>query len=176
MSISGISANAGVTAASQVARKQSSVWSPSASGSSTAAQDTFTSDFASILSSVQAGDITGAQAALTKLTSDQPPADASYSPSSTSAPASNAQTDLQSLLQAVQGGDLSGAQKALTSLQTDIRTDPKLASSAPVTGSGHHHHHHAKPAADSSTDSATAASSATDLSTPSATSASETTA
>ncbi|HEY4219427.1 MAG TPA: hypothetical protein VGM67_19925 [Gemmatimonadaceae bacterium] len=171
MSISGISSNAStnaIIAAQQAARKQLDIWNPSSSASTTPTQDSFTSDFASILASVQSGDITSAQAALTKLQSDQAPGELSYSPQSTAAStnaASTPQGDVQSLLQAVQGGDITAAQKALTSLQSDIQADASSATSgatptnaSPTQPAVHHHghHHHAKPAAaptDSTTDS-----------------------
>jgi hypothetical protein len=147
MSISGISTTSptDVFTALLLQRKQDAAADAAVATAATAptgTRDSFKSDFASILSAVKAGDIGGAQSALTKLTGDFPGTGASYSPSST-APASAPQTDLQSMIQAVQSGDISGAQTALASLKTD-------AQSAAATGgpqqAHHHHHHHAAAA------------------------------
>ncbi len=116
------------------------------SGAPKTQPDQLHSDFASLLSAVQSGDMSSAQQALTAVQSDVSAADATYSPSSQSG-SSQPPSALQSLFNAVQSGDATGAQQALTQLKS---------------GHGHHHHHHAS----GGTNDQTSTSTTTDQTTP----------
>jgi hypothetical protein len=98
----------------------------------TYSQNPAKNDFASLLSSVQSSDLTGAQSALANLQRDR---GAQFG-----AVANNGQSqfhnDLSSLVSSVQSGDITGAQKSLTALQSDAKPSG-------IGGHHHHHHHHA---------------------------------
>jgi len=98
----------------------------------------FRSDFASLLNSVQSGDMSSAQQALSAVQGDLSSFGATYS--AQSAPGTSpVSTDLQSLFDAVQKGDASAAQQALTQLQSDAQ---QQAQAGGVRGHHRHHHHH----------------------------------
>ena len=112
--------------------------------------DAFRGDFASLLSAVQSGDMTGAQSALQTLESDQPSTPAVYGPSGASSTSSPVSSDLSSLFSAVKAGDLNAAQSALDQFRTDVTAkfqsaaqgaDPNGQSGQEVRGHHHHHHH-----------------------------------
>jgi len=90
-------------------------------------RDTLRSDYASLFSAVQSGDMTAAQSALATLQSDLGPLQATASYASPFQ--SKLAGDLQALETAVQSGDAGAASTALQSLLTDV-------------SSRHHHHHH----------------------------------
>ncbi len=113
----------------------------------------FRSDFASLLDAVKAGDMSGAQQALTAVQNDQTAASATYSSQPVQGKGPVA-TDMQSLFDAVQKGDSTAAQQALTQLQTDAQ---QQAQTRGAGGHGHHHHRQAAPTDNASTLLATAA-------------------
>jgi hypothetical protein len=81
------------------------------------------SDFKSLTSALQSGDLNGAQQAYAALKKDAPELFQNNSATSTN-PLANA---LSALGSALQSGNLTGAQTAMSSLQQAVR--------------GHHHHH-----------------------------------
>lgn len=166
----GTGAVSGLTASQQTTKNGTS---STATSATSAPQDSFQSDFADLLASVQAGDINGAQSALTQLQSVLQSSGV-YSPDSTSAlasasstsssPASATQNDIDSLFQAVQSGNITGAQSALAQLQSDASSQ----TSGAHAGGRHHHHHHggggsSTQAASSSTQDSTSDSSGTSI-------------
>lgn len=105
-------------------------------------RDTFQSDFSSLVKAVQGGDISTAQSALSALQSDVTSTSATYSPASTSTPASApvaspAQNDLDALFQAVRGGDIAGAQAALGQLELDVKSTGPHGDHASLQGQIH---------------------------------------
>jgi len=110
--------------------------------------DAFRSDFGSLLSAIQSGDVTSAQSALQTLQSNLPSTAAVYT-----APGTTSQnpvaSDLSSLFSAVKSGDLSAAQSALDQFKADVTAKfQSQAQGADQNGQtsqqvhGHHHHHH----------------------------------
>ena len=100
----------------------------------------FRSDFASLLSAVQSGDMSAAQQSLSAVQSDMSAQSATYGQSGT-APTGQIGSDIQSLFDAVRKGDAPAAQQALSQLQSD-RQQPTQTNAAPPHGHHHHHHHH----------------------------------
>ena len=124
---------------------QSARGTSSNNSAGTYSQNPAKNDFASLLSSVQSGDLTGAQSALASL---QQARGAQFGAASNNGQ-SQFQNDLSSLVSSVQSGDITGAQKSLTALQSDAKTSGV---------GGHHHHHHHHAGAVSGSDSGAAAS------------------
>jgi len=105
-------------------------------------RDTFQSDFSSLVKAVQGGEISTAQSALSAIESDVTSTSATYSPASTSTPASvpgasPAQNDLDALFQAVRGGDIAGAQSALGQLELDVKSTGPHVDHASLQGQIH---------------------------------------
>jgi hypothetical protein len=133
-----ISIAASIAAASFLKSTQAVGGTSQSSGVQPASQ--LSSDFASMISSIQSGSISGAQTALSALQQDQAALGTSSTTGISTAPAGTIKSalgqDMASLIQAVQSGNLSGAQQELTQLQSDAST---------LGGGHHHHHHHAAP-------------------------------
>ena len=109
-------------------------------------------DFKQLASSLQSGDLTGAQQAYTALQQLLPNQD----PNSPQAPSSGnpISTDFKALGQALQSGDLSSAQSAFSQLQDDLKSASQSGSSGLTHVRGHHgRHHHASSAQDSDSSS-----------------------
>ena len=110
------------------------------------------SDFKSIGSDIQSGDLTSAQSALTTFQSDlqsstgQNPLSQLFSNNST------LNTDLTALQTALQSNDPTGAQNAFKTLTQDMQ-------SAMKTQGAHRHHHHHRAENDGQNSSSTTASS-----------------
>jgi hypothetical protein len=130
---------------------------------STSGTNPFRKDMKSLETSLQSGDLKGAQSALTSLQADfqnapKPPGGVtSTSGTGSSTSASNPiQSDLQAVQSAIQSGDTTGAQSAFAKLKTDLQS---------VKGhhGGHHHHGGGMPSvnSNSSTDDATQTTSST---------------
>ena len=104
-------------------------------------QDTYRSEFSSLVNAVRGGDISAAQAALSALESAAPATSVTYSPASTPsnapATASPTQNDLSALFQAVRGGDVAGAQAALGQLEVDVRSTGPHGDHASLQGQIH---------------------------------------
>jgi hypothetical protein len=104
-------------------------------------------DFKQLASSLQSGDLTGAQQAFAALQQLQQN-NQSGSQSSTVQPASSStnpiQNDFTALSQALSSNNLSAAQSAFSQLQTDMLTAGPNSASGGVQSAhhGHHHHHH----------------------------------
>lgn len=118
---------------------------PVSSGAATGAADLQANatqrrtDFQSLASALQSGDLTTAQQALAQLQKDSPRL--AQAMNSTTTSDNPRVTDLKSLASALQSGDIAGAQQAMVKLQQDAQGAQK---------GGHHHHHHgagAPPAA-----------------------------
>jgi hypothetical protein len=88
------------------------------------------SDFANLVSSIQAANASGAQNALATLKTDSQALIGGGTGVSGSSQ-SGFKQDLAALIQAIQAGDMSGAQGDLTKLQSDAK----------ALGGGHHHRH-----------------------------------
>jgi hypothetical protein len=125
--------------------------------------------FKQLASSLQSGDLSGAQKAFsaleTLLQSNQ-----STSPSSTVQPASTTptpvQNDLAALGQALSSGDLSTAQSTFAQLQKDLQPATQTGASGKSVGSAHRHgHHHRSAGSDSDSSSTTASTTASTTST-----------
>jgi len=113
-------------------------------------------DFKALESSLQSGDLTGAQQAFADLQKDLPNSSQTTAATSSNASAPTGQlgTDFQALQSALQAGDLSGAQGAFATLKQDMQ-------SAGATHRAHHHHHQQKADATSSSSQAATPTSAT---------------
>ena len=101
-------------------------------------------DFQALRSSLQSGDLAGAQAAFANLQKDAPNTSqvtgASGSSSNQPNQSSQIDKDFQTLQAALQSGDLTGAQSAFAALKQDLQ------SSGSTQGAHRHHHHHHEPA------------------------------
>lgn len=124
--------------------------------SSTNSRNAFRTDFGALANALNAGDLSGAQAAFSALQSLQPGRFAAATTPSTAtngAQSANAAspigTDIGALAKALQSGDLSGAQAAFKKVQQDMSSAHR----------GHHHHHHKPVASPDSTTSSSATSS-----------------
>jgi hypothetical protein len=98
-------------------------------------------DFKDLASTLQSGDLSGAQNAYAALQQIMQTAQSSnQNPSQNNSNSNNAQsqfsTDLAAIGKALQSGDLKSAQDAFAKLQQDMK----------AAGGGHHHHHHAQGA------------------------------
>lgn len=108
------------------------------------------SDFQSLSSALQSGDMTGAQQALAALQKDAP--GLFESSSNQSSPSANPiESALASVASAVQSGNLSDAQQAFATLQQSLQTGQ----------TGHHHHHHGQGSEASTADSTASQDSST---------------
>ena len=114
-------------------------------------------DFKQLASSLQSGDLSGAQqayAALQQLQQSVQPRGQSSNGQQASSN-NSIQNDFAALGQALGNGDLSTAQSAFSQLQTDMLAAAQNGASGAVQSAHHgHHHHHASSATDS--DSSTA--------------------
>ena len=120
----------------------------------------FKQDFKQLASSLQSGDLAGAQKAYTALQQLlQSNQSGGQSSNAQQASSSNnpIQNDFAALGQALSSGDLSGAQSAFSQLQTDMKAAGSNNASGGVQSAlhGHHHHRHVSGASDSDSDSST---------------------
>ena len=121
-------------------------------------------DFKQLATSLQSGDLAGAQKTYSAIQKLLP--NPAQSPQAESATASNPiATDFKALGQALQSGDVSSARSAFSQLQSDLKAGSQNGSTslsgALTKGVRHHHgHHHAASAAQqsSSTDSTSSVS------------------
>lgn len=127
---------------------QSARGSSSNETAGTYSQNPVKNDFASLLSSVQSGDLTSAQSALASLQQNRGAQFGNVSNTGQS----QFQNDLNSLVSAIESGDISGAQQSLSALQSDAKTNG--------VGGHHHHHHNAAAANDGDNGNTTNSSSA----------------
>ena len=114
-------------------------------------------DFKALESSLQSGDLSGAQQAFAALQKDLPNSSQTTGATSSNAstPTSQLSTDFQALQSALQSGDLSGAQGAFATLQQDMQ------SAGATQGARRHHHHHQKTGAPGSSSEATSPATST---------------
>jgi len=117
----------------------------------------FKQDFKQLASSLQSGDLTGAQkayAALQQLLQSNQSGGQSSNAQQASSTNNPIQNDFAALGSALQSGDLSSAQSAFSQLQTDMKAAVQNGSSAAVQSAHHgHHHRHVSSASDSDSDS-----------------------
>ena len=119
--------------------------------------------FQQLASSLQSGDLAGAQkafAALEQLLQSNQSASQSSTGPSASAQKSPVQTDLAALGQALSAGDLSTAQSEFSKLQKDLQPASQNGQSVGST-KRHHGHHHRPEASDSDSGATTTASTTT---------------
>jgi hypothetical protein len=128
-----------------------------------ASQNTFTqsfNDFKSIGTSIQSGDLTTAQNALTAFQSDLQNTTGKNPVSQLFSNNSKLGDDLTSLQTALKSNNAAGAQSAYKTLVQDMQGAMKT--QAPQR---HHHHHHVESGSESSTAATTLSSSTTDSTT-----------
>ena len=118
----------------------------------------FKQDFKQLASSLQSGDLSGAQkayAALQQLLQSNQSGGPSSNAQQASSTNNPIQNDFAALGSALQSGDLSSAQSAFSQLQTDMKAAASNSSSAVVQSAhhGHRHHRHVSSASDSDSDS-----------------------
>ena len=106
-------------------------------------------DFAAILQAVQAGDMSGAQAAFQTFQKDFPNL---TNQQNTVTSSSQIGKDMDALQSALNSGDKAAAQTALDSLKQDMKS---------VHGRGHGHHHHHQDEGTTATSQTTSANSTT---------------
>jgi hypothetical protein len=158
--------------ANQLAQWESNMSVSSVSSSSSLTQTDWRSvtnqlkqDFKQLASSLQSGDLSGAQKAYATLqqllqsTQSGGPSSNGQQASSTNNPIQN---DFAALGKALSNGDLAGAQSAFSQLQTDMQAAAPNSASGAVQSAHHgHHHRHVSSASDSDSDSSTADQTAT---------------
>ena len=159
--------------ANQLAQREFSMSVSSVSSSSSVIQtdwrslvNQFKQDFKQLASSLQSGDLTGAQqaySALQQLQQSNQAGGQSSNAQQASSTNNPIQNDFAALGSALQSGDLSGAQSAFSQLQTDMKAAASNSSSGAVQSAhhGHHHHRHVSSASDSDSDSSTTDQTAT---------------
>jgi hypothetical protein len=114
--------------------------------------------FEQLASSLQSGDLAGAQKALSSLESlvqTNQSTSQTLTVHSTSTRNSTIQNDVAALGQALNFGDLSAAQSDFSRLVKDLRPEGQNGATAQSVGSTHHHGHHHHPEASDSDSSAT---------------------
>jgi hypothetical protein len=125
----------------------------------------FKQDFKQLASSLQSGDLTGAQqayAALQQLQQSNQSGGQSSNGQQASSTNNPIQNDFAALGSALQSGDLSSAQSAFSQLQTDMKAAVQNGSSGAVQSAHHgHHHRHVSSASDSDSDSGATGQTAT---------------
>ena len=140
MSISGVSSSSGLSQTDS----QSSV-------------NQLRQTFKQLASSLQSGDLAGAQQAFTSL--EKLLQSSKVQPAST--PQSPVQSDLAALGQALSSGDLSAAQGDFSKLQKDLQSAGQSNASSQSRRHGHHHRSEASDSDSSATTTATTASTIT---------------
>jgi hypothetical protein len=123
--------------------------------------------FKQLATSLQSGDLSGAQkafSALESLLQSNQPASQSAPAQSPAAPPSPVQDDLTALGQALSSGDLSSAQSDFAKLQKDLQPAGQNAGQSVGSARRHGHHHGPKPS-DSDSDSTTTDTTASTAST-----------
>ena len=116
-------------------------------------------DFKQLASSLQSGDLSGAQKAYSALQQLLPnQSQSSQASTSASNPIS---TDFAALGKALQSGNLSSAQEAFSQLQNDLQSASSSSTANSLTQAmrGHHHHHRASNSESSSSSSSSGGSS-----------------
>ncbi len=110
-------------------------------------------DFTALQSTLQAGNITGAQSAFAALLQDVQKTQSANGASSLFAPGTPAARDLAALGGALKSADLTGARKAFATLEQDIQTSAQSGAGSVAVGN---HHHPTTPAQAASNGSASA--------------------